>query len=145
MRAVYIIPATLGLAGVAVLLVPARYRLAIWTTAIAGCVVPWWNLQDHPHLQNVGWIPLVSPPVRPFDMLANLALYVPFGIFASARRGRGPGRVAGWALALSLLTEATQVFSHGRYPSMTDVTMNTAGAWVGALWRAYVMTPRRTA
>jgi VanZ family protein len=34
----------------------------------------------------------------------------------------------------SVATEATQLLSHGRFPSTTDVTCNVAGAWGGAVW-----------
>jgi VanZ family protein len=36
-------------------------------------------------------------------------------------------------LALSLICEFYQVFSPVRFPSMTDVVMNTLGAFAGAL------------
>jgi VanZ family protein len=41
------------------------------------------------------------------------------------------------ATGLSLVTEATQVYSHSRVPSMTDVVCNAAGAWVGTRFRKF--------
>ena len=35
---------------------------------------------------------------------------------------------------LALATEASQLFSHGRFPSVTDLTCNVLGAWLGARW-----------
>jgi len=83
---------------------------------------------------------------------------VPFGWFVAGIRPDGGGRW-GWreglacrgplvtavllGLALSLATEATQIFSHRRFPSATDVVTNTTGALVGA-WLA-TRFPRRAA
>jgi VanZ family protein len=38
------------------------------------------------------------------------------------------------AFAVSVCTEATQLFSQRRFPSLTDVASNVAGAYVGAQW-----------
>jgi glycopeptide antibiotics resistance protein len=116
--------------------VPAPYRSAAWALVIAAAVVPWLGFQGHPHWDRVGWIPFGSPPFRARDMLANVALYVPFGFWyrpgsLAIRRDLLP--VVAWALALSAATEAAQVFSHGRFPSMTDVVTNVAGAALGVV------------
>jgi hypothetical protein len=115
--------------------VPIRYRLAVWILVIAGIVVPWGRLQDHPRWDRIRWIPLVSPPVRLSDVVGNIALYVPLGMFcAPSRSGRaGVIRAATLALVLSGLTEATQLFSDGRFPSMGDLAMNVLGALIGAV------------
>jgi glycopeptide antibiotics resistance protein len=119
---------------VAVLLVPRRLRLPVWTALIVAAVVPWTHFQDHAHWQRVEWVPFAAPLVRLGDVAGNLLLYLPFGLhFPLARRGRW-ARTAGCvasALVLSAATEATQVYSHGRFPSMTDVAMNAVGAVVG--------------
>ena len=60
----------------------------------------------------------------------NFAYYVPLGLM---------GELTGWsnratlvtAAGLSALTEVIQVFSRDRYPSVTDVILNTAGAMAG--------------
>jgi glycopeptide antibiotics resistance protein len=100
--------------------------------------VPWTSAQDHAHWSRVVWVPFTTPPPLTIpDVLLNVVLYVPFGwIHARAgarRRPRGVSGAVGWAAALSLATEATQVYSHGRFPSMTDVTLNGLGALAGAL------------
>jgi glycopeptide antibiotics resistance protein len=120
----------------AVSLAPRRFRPALWAVVIIACVVPWWSMTNHAHWPRIGWIPFESPPVRLRDVLLNAALYVPLGWFST--RGdrtarRQLARVALGALVLSITTEATQVYSHGRFPSMTDVVMNTLGACLGAI------------
>lgn len=114
--------------------VPARVRLAFWTAVVIAGVVPWLSWVGHSHWDRVQWVPLVSPPIRVWDNVLNIILYLPLGFFF-VRGGRG--RRVGWAvlygLLLSLATETTQVFGHGRFPSMTDVCTNVIGAWAGAL------------
>jgi hypothetical protein len=64
------------------------------------------------------------------DSIANLLLFVPFGIAAAAcLRGRLSPVIAG--LALSLVIELAQLVIPGRYTSLWDVLFNTAGAAVG--------------
>jgi VanZ family protein len=60
---------------------------------------------------------------------------MPVGIFAVRQRSE-PSRAV-WpviivAAVLSIATEASQSYSHGRFPSATDVTCNLFGALVGA-------------
>ena len=115
-----------------------RILFTVWVIAIALIVVPWWRFQDHSHWSRVGLVPFASPPFRPDDMIGNVALYLPFG-YLHARLARRPGlwTTVLWAIGLSLATELTQVYSHGRFPSATDLVCNAAGAWGGArAWRA---------
>ena len=93
------------------------------------------DLQDHPHWYKVAWVPFATGIVRPHDIIVNVALYLPLGFSLQA------GTVCDLrllvvlvALALSTLLELTQVWSHWRFPSATDVTMNVAGALLGAVW-----------
>ena len=114
-----------------------RLFVALWTGVIILVVVPWGSLQNHAHWSKIGWIPFVSPPVRPGDIILNTLLYVPWG-YLFARGGTGnsipPWKIAAYAFVLSVVTEGVQVMSHGRFPSATDVVSNTAGAWLGASW-----------
>ena len=81
-------------------------------------------------------MPFVTGIVRPVDMLGNAALYFPFGFFLPLRRSRGRLLIAGvLAALLSASLELSQVWSHWRFPSATDVTMNVAGSVAGALVR----------
>lgn len=64
------------------------------------------------------------------DSIANLLLFVPFGIATAAcMRGRLSPVIAG--LALSVVIELAQLVVPGRYTSLWDVIFNTAGAAVG--------------
>jgi glycopeptide antibiotics resistance protein len=114
-----------------------RLALLLWIAVILFVVTPWYGLRDHSHWARVQWIPFISPPIRLRDVVANTFFYVPFGYFYVRAAGRGR---AGWAVAagmlLSVATEVSQVYSHGRFPSTTDVVCNSAGAYLGAKWAA---------
>ena len=96
-------------------------------------VLPWRSYQDHSHWQRVQLVPFASPPVRLRDVIGNILLYVPFGFFNTASTGRrGVWKWGmGCALALALATELTQVYSHGRFPSMQDCTDELPGCCAG--------------
>lgn len=82
------------------------------------------------------WIPFVTPPVKVFDIVVNVALYAPFGYWFVRWAGKKRSLLAVVAGAsLSLVTEWTQLYSHSRFPSFTDVTCNVIGAIVG-VWIA---------
>jgi glycopeptide antibiotics resistance protein len=117
--------------------VNSRLWLAIWIGLIVVVVVPWGTLGSSPHWERMAWIPFVSAPVELGDMVSNGLFYVPYGFLGVLNIGKTQTaiRVAtGSALALSLATELTQVFSASRFPSMTDVACNVVGAFVGAQW-----------
>jgi len=107
----------------------------LWTAVIVGVVVPWTTYQPHSHWSRIVWVPFsVPPPLTLRDVLANVFLYVPFGLLFA--RGRTASRRTApwclcWAGALAVVTELTQVYSHGRFPSSTDVLMNLVGTWLG--------------
>mgnify|MGYP003575313490 CR=1 FL=1 len=120
--------------------------IQMWTFILAGwilviivlCSFPWW--MEAPRWGRVRWIPLLdvlrSPHRLLRDTVANCFFYIPLG-FAYARV-RGAPRVkliseATFAgLLLSVSCELYQVFSPVRFPSMTDVLMNTIGSLAGA-------------
>lgn len=114
-----------------------RRWLLIWISLIVVVVVPWGRLQPDAHWERVGWIPFVSRPVVPRDILANVVFYMPYGIVArkEVAETRNPIlMVTGSAFLLSVASEFTQVFSASRFPSMTDVVCNVSGALIGAMW-----------
>lgn len=88
------------------------------------------------------------------DMFNNVLLYVPFGfclvLVAEPRLGRLWGIALGalGGALLSLAVEVTQASISPRVPSLTDLSLNVAGAVLGALagsvWHALGarMTPR---
>lgn len=68
-----------------------------------------------------------------FDLLANVALFVPMGVLAVQAGLRRRWAVAG-ALLVSVAVECAQRYVHLRNPSYFDVAANGAGALLGALW-----------
>lgn len=117
--------------------VNSRLWLAIWVGLIVVVVVPWGTLDSSPHWERMAWIPFVSAPVELSDMAGNMFFYVPYGFLGVLNIGKTQSAirvVMGSAIALSLATEFTQVFSARRFPSMTDVACNVVGAFVGAQW-----------
>jgi len=77
----------------------------------------------------------------PVESLCNVAVFVPFGIFlseflASAKRlrpGRRLGLVTLAGFGLSLCIESLQLVLKVGFFEVTDLVMNTVGAFVGAL------------
>jgi glycopeptide antibiotics resistance protein len=119
---------------------------AVWVAAIIVVCVPFLDFHGHTHWAKVAWIPFVSPPIKTPDLLANVALYLPFG-FLWAQDAAAPRALRGIILAaavLSISVEFSQLFSHSRFPSSTDVVCNVIGAVAGLnLRRAWdVITPR---
>ena len=97
---------------------------------------PWGDWVGHTHWSRVGWIPFYSWPVSVMDVLQNILLFLPAGWFGRAAMGRR-GRIAAplVVLAVSLAGEWTQLYSHTRFPSATDVACNVLGGAAGA-WLA---------
>ena len=112
-----------------------RWYFALWTGLILLLVLPWLSFQNHSHWAGVAWIPFFSKEVKVRDIVANVLLYVPWG-YLGVRKRRQPSSpvwpVIIFAAVLSIATEASQSYSHGRFPSATDVTCNVFGAFVGA-------------
>ena len=109
----------------------------LWAAAVLLATLPLGDFQNHTHWYKVGWIPFVTPPVRVGDILGNVAMYVPFGLLQKrlSTRAKTVGIVAGDALLLSFFCETTQLYSHTRFPSSTDLVCNVLGAFIGARWR----------
>jgi glycopeptide antibiotics resistance protein len=120
-------------------------RMQVWKIVLASwilltlvlCTFPWWV--EAPQWWRIRWIPLLDAYRSPRllrDAIANCLLYMPFG-FAYTRACTATGMSSIWqaaiaGLLLSMTCELYQVFSPVRYPTMTDVLMNTVGALVGA-------------
>jgi glycopeptide antibiotics resistance protein len=107
--------------------------LVAWLALVCLLTIPWTSYVGHPHWYNVQWVPFAGR-VRAYDVVANVLLYMPLG-FLLSRPARSSRRDALIALALgvglSIGIEWTQVYSHARVPSVTDVIANGAGAWLG--------------
>lgn len=102
------------------------------TLVVLATTWPLSRFQDHAHWHDVEWVPFTTY-VRPFDIVANLLLFVPFGVaFAWPSPAERVRQTTLIALLLSLAIETGQVFTHNRAATVTDVVTNTAGAWLGA-------------
>jgi VanZ family protein len=93
---------------------------------------PFGSLQDHAHWERVRWRPF-SPPYKVTDIVGNFLIGMPAGA-AVAALGGTPVSAALVLGSVSLLCEWAQVYSHGRYPSATDLALNTMGGAAGAAW-----------
>ena len=90
------------------------------------------------------WFEPLGLPFEPtyivLEILANVVLFVPFGILAlTAFRGMRVWSATLAGLATSCLIEGVQLFLPTRYSTVSDLIANTAGALIGALlvvgWR----------
>ena len=121
------------------------HRTPLWKSFLAGwilliivlCSFPW--LVEPPQWGRVKWVPLLdlvrSPHRLVRDTIANFVLYLPLGFsYSKVRWSSGVTLIeaAVIGLCVSLSCELYQVFSPVRFPTMTDVLMNTMGALAGA-------------
>jgi VanZ family protein len=82
------------------------------------------------------------------DLLANLLLYLPFGLFSFPAFGVAlrPARIAlviAGGLCLSVSLELAQFYDQGRDSAMADVYANTAGTALGAAAGALLFSKQR--
>ena len=103
--------------------------------AVVAVTVPFFDLHAHTHWLIAEWNPFRSSSIKASDIAANVLLYMPFGLFSRAGRpwGRRVRVTAGAAAVLSFLAEASQLFSHSRIPSLSDIACNVLGAVAGVL------------
>lgn len=120
--------------------VATRRWALVWLLATAVVLLatlwPPSAFQAHAHWERVTWMPLADPASKPWELLANILLFVPFGyagarLLGSDRRAAVIVSVLGGALSVAV--EGAQVFAHGHYPSATDVVMNLTGAVAGGV------------
>jgi glycopeptide antibiotics resistance protein len=83
-----------------------------------------------PSFRRVELIPFVGGSIR--SQFLNFLVFVPLGIIGT-RLGWHPRTVILVAAGVSGLTEFLQLFSSRRYPSTTDLILNTAGALIGLM------------
>ena len=113
--------------------------LASALAVAAAETLPWSNFQGHSHWAKVCWVPFQDRWLPGFwtDVLENVLLSLPFGFTGIHARARNTVGTAAQIVALAAGLVATgelfQVYCHNRFPSMTDVTTNTAGALIGVL------------
>jgi len=111
-----------------------------------GTLIPF-SFTWHPGREQVNsrrraeWVPFTRPsPVRARDTALNLVMFIPFGVLLTLALNAGRGRVLAsvarsglLGFLLSLVIEATQYFIPARFPSSSDLVLNTLGAALGAL------------
>lgn len=117
----------------------------MWASAAILIVTfPFVGFTTHSHWRRVAWIPFAMGIVRPVDLLLNMCLYAPWGfLFPASGGARRVGAAMACAFVLSSALEITQVWSHTRFPSATDVLMNVVGAGVGAWVASRTTNPVR--
>ena len=115
--------------------------LAVWLLVIVAITtLPWGDFDGQAHWKRVQWIPFSHLRAwswgRWRDVIANVALFIPFGFFlACVRRAQGlwaMGIACGIGALVSVSAEIFQVFTTHRFPTMTDVCTNTLGSLCGA-------------
>jgi len=114
-----------------------RAPLWCWWIAVVWLVsFPWLGRAATPQWQRVHWMPFKDPADKVTDVLANMALFVPFG-YSLAGRGRQSSvvRLCVITALVSAGGEALQLYSTDRYPSATDVSSAILGAAVGRTLR----------
>ena len=88
----------------------------------------------------VGWaadlVAMLGVPREPaaimFEFLANVALFVPFGLLVAASAPRwSPWAIIGVGLLTSVAIELVQLGIPSRVPTVSDVIANTAGTAIG--------------
>ena len=100
----------------------------MWLLGWALFSVPWSSFTTRPQAGHVDLVPFQDQ--RRADQLRNFLYYVPAGAIGVGL-GLSPVVTVVSASALSGAAETLQVFSRGRFPSATDLALNTAGAVVG--------------
>jgi VanZ family protein len=105
-----------------------RVAAAAWLFGWALFSVPWSSFTARPQVGHVDPPPFQK--ARRADQLRNFLYYVPAGAIGLGL-GLGPVTTVVAASALSGIAETSQMFSRRRFPSATDLALNTAGALTG--------------
>ncbi|MEO5957100.1 MAG: VanZ family protein [Nitrospiraceae bacterium] len=121
-----------------------RTLLSLWALFIALVgVLPLTNFVGHSHWEYIQWLP-TADNFRSwrflFDIIANMALFLPLGYLlsqSSATTRRSILLTAGIAGLLSLSIECFQVYCHNRHPSPVDLFSNISGGLIGTIISHY--------
>ncbi len=105
-----------------------RAMAIVWLLGWAVFSVPWSSFTTQPRVEQVNLIPFQK--ARRADQIRNFLYYVPAGALGLGI-GLSPVATVVAATGLSAVAEASQIFSRRRFPSATDLMLNTAGALVG--------------
>lgn len=107
-------------------------------------VASWWSKSAHKPVRSLEVIPFKSwsnanvwyGPL--IDVAANIAIFLPIGV-ALAWLGWRSGKVVRWALGASISIETLQWVLAAGHSDITDIIINTLGAWLG--WQAVRLLP----
>ena len=112
----------------------------LWIPLVWIVSAPWVGFTREPQWQRVHPVPFSDPADKLTDVIGNVLLFVPFGYSAARRPGalRGIAFAAVAAAGVSIVAEASQLFSTERHPSATDVVMAMTGAAFGGAWRKLI-------
>lgn len=104
-----------------------------WGLVVVIISLPWIGFTTTPQWDRLHLRPFTDPQDTSRDLAANIALFVPFGVwFAAGDRSRlAFARAALSAAAVSVVAEAPQLFSTLRNPSATDVVSAMVGSTAG--------------
>ncbi len=94
----------------------------------------------HPRAPHLFWIPISNQRLW-FDVVLNIAFYVPLGalgFLAFARGWRGALLAFSTGIGLSWAMEFLQLWSTSRYGGLTDLTFNSLGTAFGVIAVALV-------
>lgn len=82
--------------------------------------------------RDFSWLIALTPALvqKPMHIVFYASLVV---LWARVRSGMPLSLVAGLAIAYGALLEAAQTYVPGRYGSLIDVLLNSAGVWVGVV------------
>lgn len=107
-----------------------RIAAACWLMAWAFVGLPWRSFTAEPSLQRVQIVPFRDGSAR--THVLNVVAFVPWGAVGWGL-GWSATRVVLSGAAVSTGTELLQLFSRRRYPSVSDVLLNTLGTAAGVL------------
>lgn len=108
----------------------ARRLLLVWLVSVLVLTLaPFAPLRAEP--KAFGWADPFASRLGLFDVVANLLLFAPLGIYG-VQAGLRRRVVLGLACALSLSIETLQMWTPLRHPHGLDVLANVAGAGLGA-------------
>src|SRR5688572_16939165 len=105
-----------------------RLALLVWFLLWARVGFPWRSFQWMATLHHVELIPFNGGSLR--SQLLNVLAFIPLGVMGT-QIGWHPRLVIAGGFAVSALTEFLQLFSTRRYPSTTDLILNTLGVLMG--------------
>jgi hypothetical protein len=100
-----------------------------WLAGWAAFGLPWGSVSLSKRRRPI-LAPFRRGSYKRSDLVLNFVYYVPVGLFGELR-GQSWVTTVGIAAGLSALTETIQMFSRNRYPSVSDLILNTLGAIAG--------------